>query len=304
MDTDPGDLPTPGGAGAGAPLHCLMDDTTGHFATVLMAFFAIMNPSLADACRCLPPEPPTIETVRAHYCEADMVFEAAVTGHATLDNGSEFQEAEQVFTLTPDTIYKGPDVATYPSRFISTASCDYRFNQDHRYLVFGHRAGESDEIRVSFCGYTDRTAQSTEKIALLDQLLADGVDPCAGLADEGAEPVSREVPANPERDTSMPEPLEEEDSLWTKVLIDFMSISVPGYLVLQIFTLMRYRERWRKLAMLPLALMVPLIAYTLFALFASSNLWPLLLLFLTPFAFVYLIALMLIRYVAERRDQA
>jgi hypothetical protein len=47
--------------------------------------------------------------------------------------------------------------------------------------------------------------------------------------------------------------------------------------------------------MAPLVLMVPLAAYTLFAVFAGSNLWPLMLLFLTPLAFSYLAGVTLLK---------
>jgi hypothetical protein len=79
------------------------------------------------------------------------------------------------------------------------------------------------------------------------------------------------------------------------LLVMLMGWSVPGYLVLQVYMLSRYRGGWRKAAMAPLALMVPLLAYTVFALLAGSNLWPLLLIFLTPLTFVYLVALGLVK---------
>lgn len=73
------------------------------------------------------------------------------------------------------------------------------------------------------------------------------------------------------------------------LLMMLMAWSIPGYIALQICMLVKYEGRWRKLAMLPLIGTIPLLAYTLFALLAGSNLWPLMLLFLGPFAFAYLI---------------
>jgi hypothetical protein len=79
------------------------------------------------------------------------------------------------------------------------------------------------------------------------------------------------------------------------LLILFMGWSVPGYIVLQVYALARWRAGWRTAALVPLLLMVPLVAYTLFALLAGSNLWPLMLIFLTPLAFIYLFAVGLLR---------
>lgn len=80
------------------------------------------------------------------------------------------------------------------------------------------------------------------------------------------------------------------------LLIMLMGWSIPGYLALQVYMLARYRDGWRKAAMVPLVLMVPLLAYTLFALLAGSNLWPLMLIFLTPLAFLYLVGMWLLKF--------
>ncbi len=71
--------------------------------------------------------------------------------------------------------------------------------------------------------------------------------------------------------------------------------SVPGYWALQIYAAVRVRDRWRKWALLPLLVTLPLLAYTLLALAAGSNLWPLLMIFVCPFVFAYLAALLLLR---------
>lgn len=87
--------------------------------------------------------------------------------------------------------------------------------------------------------------------------------------------------------------------LWGTLMM-LMAWSIPGYIALQIYMLVKYRGRWRKLALLPLWGTVPLFAYTLFALAAGSNLWPLLLLFLAPFAFIYLL---IIGWVKRKSNQ-
>jgi hypothetical protein len=76
--------------------------------------------------------------------------------------------------------------------------------------------------------------------------------------------------------------------------------SVPGYFVLQAVLLLRWRGPWRQAAALPLLGMVPLLAYTLFALLAGSNLWPLMLIFLTPLALLYLLVLVVARWLRGR----
>lgn len=84
------------------------------------------------------------------------------------------------------------------------------------------------------------------------------------------------------------------------LLILLAGWSVPGYFVLQAVLLLRWRGRWRQAAALPLLGMMPLLAYTLFALLAGSNLWPLMLIFLTPLALLYLLVLVLARWLGGR----
>lgn len=87
-----------------------------------------------------------------------------------------------------------------------------------------------------------------------------------------------------------------EGLLWGWLLM-LMGWSIPGYIALQFYTVKRYEGRWRTLALLPLWIMIPLVAYTLFALLAGSNLWPLMMLFLAPLALVYLLAVLSLRKV-------
>lgn len=87
--------------------------------------------------------------------------------------------------------------------------------------------------------------------------------------------------------------------LWM-VIVMLMGWSVPGYFILQVLLWRRWQGRWRLAARLPLLLAIPLTAYTLFALAAGSNLWPLMMLFLMPPAFFYLLGLMLVRRFASR----
>ena len=80
------------------------------------------------------------------------------------------------------------------------------------------------------------------------------------------------------------------------ILISLAFLSVPAYIVLQPVLLWRFAGRWRIAAALPLIGTVPLLLYTLAALAMGSNLWPLMAIFLTPFALLYLVAVLALRW--------
>jgi hypothetical protein len=85
-------------------------------------------------------------------------------------------------------------------------------------------------------------------------------------------------------------------------LIMFMGWSIPGYIVLQAYLLRRCRGGWRTAAWLPLFVTVPALVHALIALAMGSNLWPLILLFVTPLTFLYLVGVMLLsRLIAPQR---
>ena len=75
-------------------------------------------------------------------------------------------------------------------------------------------------------------------------------------------------------------------------------IALPGYWILQIILAKRCDGGWRIAALAPLVVMVPLVAYTAFAFAAGSNLWPLMLILVSPVAFVYLAIVSAIRAMA------
>jgi hypothetical protein len=84
------------------------------------------------------------------------------------------------------------------------------------------------------------------------------------------------------------------------LLMLLLGLSIPGYVALQVLFALRWRGGWRLAAFLPLALMIPVLAWCAFALVSGSNLWPLPALFLTPLAFLYLLFLGLARRGAVR----
>lgn len=64
---------------------------------------------------------------------------------------------------------------------------------------------------------------------------------------------------------------------------------LPAYLGLQVWTLFAFSGRWRALAAVPAALMVPLLAFSLVALAAGSGLWPMTLVLAAPFGLAWLL---------------
>ena len=78
-----------------------------------------------------------------------------------------------------------------------------------------------------------------------------------------------------------------------------IAVAIPAYLVLQVAALATLSGNWRRAAWVPVFAMVPLVGYTILALIAQSNLWPLLLILLTPFALLYLVILFAVRIIVH-----
>lgn len=87
-----------------------------------------------------------------------------------------------------------------------------------------------------------------------------------------------------------------EPDPWGDALVDFMLLAVPGYFVLQAAALLTQRGRWRLASMAPLLIIVPAAFHAVLALAAGSNLWPIVLIFAAPLGFLYLIALLALRW--------
>lgn len=83
---------------------------------------------------------------------------------------------------------------------------------------------------------------------------------------------------------------------------DLIFLCVPGYFLLQAALTFWTAGGWRKASLVPAVIMVPILAYTVLAFAAQSNLWPLLLLLSAPLALLYLIflsAILLLRRLAK-----
>jgi hypothetical protein len=84
--------------------------------------------------------------------------------------------------------------------------------------------------------------------------------------------------------------------VWQWALSFVMIWSAPGYLVLQALALWRLRGGWRLAAAIPAVPMALVLAYTVVAFRAGSNLSPLVLIFTIPLALLYLLIVLLLRW--------
>jgi hypothetical protein len=80
---------------------------------------------------------------------------------------------------------------------------------------------------------------------------------------------------------------------------DLIFLAIPGYFLLQATLTLGTSGGWRKATLVPAAIMVPVLAYTVLAFAAQSNLWPLLLLLSAPLACLYLVVLGIILLLAR-----
>jgi hypothetical protein len=72
-------------------------------------------------------------------------------------------------------------------------------------------------------------------------------------------------------------------------------VGVPGYFVLQAWLVYTLRGGWLVAASVPLLPMAAVVVYTLFAFSKGSNLFPLVLIFTAPIAFIYLLVVLGLR---------
>jgi hypothetical protein len=82
---------------------------------------------------------------------------------------------------------------------------------------------------------------------------------------------------------------------WQWALFFALMWSPVAYLVAQVSTLRRFQGRWRVAALAPIVPMAIVLVYTLSAFRAGSNLFPLVLIFTSPIAFLYLMVLVVLR---------
>ena len=86
------------------------------------------------------------------------------------------------------------------------------------------------------------------------------------------------------------------------VVIAIAFAAVLAYPLLQYSAIRQLRGGWRAFALLPLVVMGLVVAVTVPALIGGSNLWPIYLIFITPFAAVYLLVLQAVHRFVRARD--
>jgi len=79
-------------------------------------------------------------------------------------------------------------------------------------------------------------------------------------------------------------------------LMMLVMAAVPGYFVIQPLAVLRWRGGWRIAALAPLLLVLPALAFSLYAFTKESNLWPMALFIAAVPGTFYLSALWLVRW--------
>jgi hypothetical protein len=80
--------------------------------------------------------------------------------------------------------------------------------------------------------------------------------------------------------------------MWVGIVI---MASVPAYLVVQILLAITWRGGWRIAALVPLIIMLPALALTVYATSQGSNLGPLALIMAAPLSLLYLVIALVVR---------
>ncbi len=160
--------------------------------------------------------------------------------------------------------------------------------------VFGQPGARIDELRVRVC---DANWQQISEVPVPVQAAWR-----AGVPPAPEAPWVAELNATQQRAVSQmmkqePKPttfLEKIGFTLTAILVPVAFLSVPGYPLLQLFTLWKLRGPSRLLSALPLTFMLPVYAFCLYALTQDSNLWPLYAIFASPVAFVITLTVFLV----------
>jgi len=77
--------------------------------------------------------------------------------------------------------------------------------------------------------------------------------------------------------------------------LDLIWLAVPAYIIMQFFVIWRSSGSSRWIAALPLVVMIPIFVLTAVGFAQESNLWPLWLLFASPVALYYVVAIAFIQ---------
>lgn len=141
------------------PLLHLFPKMKNIFATLLTVGISLFtSASVANACSCIPPDPPKESLKRA-----TAVFTGTVSDMDT-PSGPMINSASRItITFSALQIWKGPD---YKNLVLTTArnpaSCGYPFQRNKEYLVYAY--GKEDKLTTSICRRTRPIADAQEDL--------------------------------------------------------------------------------------------------------------------------------------------
>jgi len=81
-------------------------------------------------------------------------------------------------------------------------------------------------------------------------------------------------------------------------------LTLPLYIILQIWCGIAWSGRWRLAALVPLIVFLPTLAVSVFELTRGSNLWPITTILFAPVGSVYLVGAAIVRAVRRQRRTA
>lgn len=84
------------------------------------------------------------------------------------------------------------------------------------------------------------------------------------------------------------------DDGWLMLFVHLMFYSVPAYLLAQAYALWRMRGRWNVAVWLPAIFMAAMYAWVVFGVIAGSNIVPIVLVFTSPIALLYVLVLLIV----------
>ncbi len=220
-------------------------------------------------------------------------------------------DIELVETSPAKTTALNPDEALY-------VLIRYKSDQPIRFQAIGKHLGEvvSDSARlnpsqaypagegeaIAWVSYSKPTEIEAVKVTVYDkngQALQKKILPLSvhwqatnNGADQVLEPWVKRL--NQQQQSSIGQEREPVSVFWN-ILIKLLFFSVPIYWILQIVLMIRWQGKWRKRSSLPLIISIPLLLYTLFAFYVGSNLWPLMMIFISPVLLIVLLIIMAIK---------
>lgn len=130
----------------------------GNISTSLLTvgIFLFVSTSIANACSCIPPDPPKESLKRA-----TAVFTGTVVNMDAPSGPMINSDSRITITFSSLQIWKGPDYKTLVlTTARSPASCGYPFQHKKEYLVYAY--GKEDKLTTSICSRTRPIANAQE----------------------------------------------------------------------------------------------------------------------------------------------